>query len=155
MSKRQTLERRLAARKRDSLPQLLFVAARLYNQEAMARVQKIHPQARLTHTQLFPHIDLDGTRPSDLAARVGISKQAVGQLVDELVTLGMLERHPDPHDRRAQIIRFTERGLGALLVGFDVLDGIERQLARTSGKATIERLKRDLARIVPALAQLS
>jgi DNA-binding MarR family transcriptional regulator len=153
--RRRGLEARLAARKQASLAQLLFAAARLYNERALARVQKRAPQARLAHTQLFPHIDLDGTRATDLAARVGITKQAVGQLVDELVALGLLERQDDPRDRRAQLIRFTDEGLAELVRGFDVLDGIERELGKLVGAATLARLRRDLATLTPALARLT
>ncbi|MEO2006862.1 MAG: hypothetical protein ABGY41_22515, partial [Candidatus Poribacteria bacterium] len=37
---------------------------------------------------LFPHIDFEGIRLTVLAARLGISKQAVGQLVGELQSMG-------------------------------------------------------------------
>jgi DNA-binding MarR family transcriptional regulator len=153
-SRRKGLEARLAARKEASLAQLLFASARLYNERAMARVRERAPKARLAHTQLFPHIDLQGTRATELAERVGITKQAVGQLVDELVALGLLERQDDPRDRRAQLIRFTDAGLGELLRGFDVLDGIERELGKLVGTATLARLRHDLAALAPALSRL-
>jgi DNA-binding MarR family transcriptional regulator len=154
VSRRKALLARLAARKEASLAQLLFAAARLYNERAMARVQARVPQARAAHTQLLPYIELGGSRATEVAARVGISKQAVGQLVDELVALGMLEREADPRDRRAQLIRFTEVGLAELVRGFDVLDGIERELGTAVGAATLARLRRDLATLGPALSRL-
>jgi DNA-binding MarR family transcriptional regulator len=154
-ARRAQLEERLAARKRASLAQLLFRAARLYNERAIAQLQERVPAARLAHTQLFPHIDLDGTRQTEVARRAGISKQAVGQLVDELVALGMLRREPDPQDRRAQLVRFTEQGLAGLIAGFDVLDGLESALTERLGKATIERLRRDLAALLAAIEAMS
>src|SRR5437667_167757 len=83
--RRAGLIRRLQSRKQASVGQLLFKAARLFNERAMARVQKKVPQAKLVHTTLLPHIDLDGTRQTEIARRAGITKQAVGQLVDERV----------------------------------------------------------------------
>ena len=152
--RRAQLVARLAGRKRVSVGQLLFKAARLWNEAAMARVQRRVPEARLAHTTLLPHIDLDGTRQTEIARRAGVSKQAVGQLVDDMVGLGMLERVPDPSDGRAQLVRFTDDGIAQLLVGLDVLDEIEIDLGGEVGAMTLDRLRRDLARLLPALEQL-
>src|SRR5581483_3473269 len=52
----------------------------------------------------------DGMRPSDLAARMRITKQALNYLLGDLERLGYLRREPDPDDRRARRIALTERG---------------------------------------------
>ena len=60
--------------------QLLFKAARLVNERAIGEVRRRTKQPlRVGHTTLFPHVDVDGTRLTDLAARLGVSKQAVVQ----------------------------------------------------------------------------
>ena len=152
--RRAQLKARLAARKQASAGQLLFKAARLFNERAMARVQRRMPAARLAHTTLLPHIDLDGTRQTEIARRAGITKQAVGQLVDELVGVGMLARAPDPEDGRAHLVRFTDAGLAQLLAGLDVLDTIEVDLGAGIGAMTLDRLRRDLLKLLPALERL-
>ena len=152
--RRAQLKARLAARKQASVGQLLFKAARLFNERAMARVQRRVPSARLAHTTLLPHIDLDGTRQTEIARRAGVSKQAVGQLVDELVALGMLAREPDPDDGRAHLVRFTDEGLAQLLAGLDVLDTIEVDLGAEVGAMTLDRMRRDLLKLIPALEKL-
>lgn len=63
---------------------------------------------RAAHTQVFEGLDPDGTRLTTLAERAQMSHQAMGELVDELVRHGYLERVPDPADRRARLIRPTE-----------------------------------------------
>src|SRR5262245_25267303 len=80
----------LEAVKSASTLQLLFKASRLLDEEAVRRVGTRHgsPKLRRSHTALMPHIDLDGTRMSDLAERLGVTKQAVSQLVDDLEALG-------------------------------------------------------------------
>jgi DNA-binding MarR family transcriptional regulator len=103
---------------------------------------------------LLPHIDLEGTRATEIARRAGITKQAVGQLVDDMIGLGMLERVPDPDDGRAQLVRFTDEGIAQLLAGLDVLDEIEIDLGGDAGAATLDRLRRDLAKLLPALERL-
>ena len=88
--------------KQASVAQLLFKAARLWNEQAMLRMQRRFPQARAAHTSLLPHLDWDGTRITDLAQRMGVTKQAASQLVQDMVRLGMLELRPDPSDGRAR-----------------------------------------------------
>lgn len=132
----------LERRKQASLIQELFRLARLLDEAAIARVAAAGaPTLRTSHTALLPHLDLEGTRLVDLAARVGVSKQAVGQLVDDLESMGVLERVPDPEDGRARRVCFTRRGLQAMLHGLDVLDGLEQQLAAAIGRHAADGLR--------------
>jgi DNA-binding MarR family transcriptional regulator len=126
---------RLEDAKRASVAQLLFKAARLLNEEAIARVRAATGERRIrtAHTALFPHVSLDGTRLTELAARLGVTKQAAGELVAELEAMGVLERVPDPSDGRAKLIRFSARGRQGLLQGLGVLRAIEHELAGRLG----------------------
>lgn len=140
---------RLEAEKARSTVQLLFKAARLLNEGAIARVRsRTKRPVRVAHTTLLPHVDLEGTRLTDLASRLGVTKQAAGQLVDELVEMGMLERIPDPADARAKLVRFTRRGRTALLDGLSVLKGIEDEIGELVGVTNMRRLHEMLAAIV-------
>ena len=126
----------LERRKRGSLLQELFRLARLLDETAVARVASSGaPRLRTSHTALLPHLDLEGTRLVDLAARVGTSKQAVGQLVDDLEAMGVVERVADPEDGRARRVRFTRAGFQALLHGLGVLEQLERDLGAALGRA--------------------
>jgi DNA-binding MarR family transcriptional regulator len=57
-----------------------------------------------------------GERPSDLAARLRISKQALNHLLGQLEQRGYLERQPDPDDKRSKRIALTPRGTRAAIV---------------------------------------
>ena len=144
---------RLEAAKRASLGHLLFKSARLYDEQALARVRAQSGVATLrpAHTKLLPHIDLAGTRLTDLAARLGVSKQAAGQLVEEMQQMGVLERVPHPQDGRARMVRFSARGRRGLLQGLGVLRDIEGELASELGTREIATLRRLLARLLAAL----
>ncbi len=146
----------LAATKAVNLGHLLFRTARLLNEVGVARVRRDFgvPGLKASHMQVLPHLDLAGTRATELARRMGVTKQAVGQLLDEIEALGVIERVPDPEDGRARLVRFTEQGRAGLLVGLGVLAGLERELAERVGADTIERLKRDLAVLLPAVEAL-
>jgi DNA-binding MarR family transcriptional regulator len=133
--------------------QLLFRAARLANERALGQLASdpARPPLRAAHTALFPHLDFDGVRLTDLAARVGVTKQAIGQLVDDLAALGMVERIADPADRRAKRIRFSRRGHAALMHGLGVLRDIEAALAATVGKRRMRELHETLRLVIQSL----
>src|SRR5262245_61935173 len=63
---------------------------------------------------VFRYPGPQGARPTDVAARLGVSKQAVNYLLRELEHLGYLEREPDPADLRAKRIVLTARGAAAV-----------------------------------------
>jgi DNA-binding MarR family transcriptional regulator len=143
--------------KAQSLGHLLFKSARLLNEVGVARVRgKFGLEAlRPSHMQVLPHLDLDGTRATVLAQRMGISKQAVGQLLDDLEAMGMVERVPDPTDARARLVRFTDQGRAGIFEGLAVLAGVEAELRQAVGEARIARLKEDLAVLLPAVERLA
>jgi DNA-binding MarR family transcriptional regulator len=120
--------------------ELLFRAARLVNEEAIARVQRAGGRLRMAHTQLFPHITAEGVRLTEIADRLGVTKQAIGPLVDDLEREGVVERVDDPADGRAKRIRWTRKGQRALLHGLSVLAELERELAREVGAARLSAL---------------
>ena len=62
------------------------------------------------HVGLWRYPGLDGLRPSELADRVGITKQSVNDLLGHLERQGYLERLPDSADGRARVIRLTSKG---------------------------------------------
>ena len=51
-----------------------------------------------------------GLRPTDLAARLRIAPRSVTEVVDGLVEAGLLQRTPDPTDRRAVTLDLTAEG---------------------------------------------
>ncbi len=128
--------------KRESVGQLLFKCARLFNERAVQRVNQTatHPVLRPAHMNLFPHIDFAGTRVVDLARKLGISKQAVSQTVAELEELGVVETVRDVSDARAKLVRFTAAGRSAITHGLTVLGEIEKELEARVGAHHMARL---------------
>ncbi len=139
MKKDDTYREQLELAKRESAAQLLMKCARLVNERALSRVKAKAPRGRATprpaHTALFPHIALEGSRVSEIAARAGISKQAVSQLVDDLEELGLVERKSDPSDARARRVVWTARGKRGLLEGLSTLAALEAELEAAVGAA--------------------
>ena len=137
---------RFEAAKRASVGQLLFRCARLFNEQALAVIRERagQPSLRSAHTTLLPHIEFGGTRLTDLASKLGISKQAVGQLVGELVEMEVLERIPDPSDGRAKLIRFSSKGRAGLFDGLSVLMGLDESLKEAIGAEHMASLRASL-----------
>ena len=145
--------RELEQKKQASTAQLLFRAARLLNDWALATVQREtgNPHIRAAHTSLLPHLGFAGTRLTELADKLGVSKQAAFQLVEELEAQGMVEKINDPSDGRAKLIRFSKRGERALMDGLRVLAEIERTLAAALGRERFDALHDTLLALMPVL----
>ena len=94
-----------------------------------------------------PHLNLvlypgpQGARPSELAARRGMSKQAVNYLLGELERRGYLERRPDPDDRRSKRIALTPRGEQAAYTIRDAVREIERDWEKQLGRERFAQLR--------------
>ena len=71
-------------------------------------------QVSAAHIHITRHLALQGSRLTDLAQRAGMSKQAMGDLVDQCEAWGLVQREPDPRDTRARLVRFTATGLAWL-----------------------------------------
>jgi len=145
------VDEELEAAKAASVSQVLFRSARLLNDAGMDRVQLQYPGARRAHSQLFPHLDSTGVRLTELARTLGISKQAVAPLVNELEAMGMVERVPDPNDGRARLIRYSTRGQQGLLHGLATLRSLEAELAGEVGAERMARLHADLTVLLRVL----
>jgi DNA-binding MarR family transcriptional regulator len=107
-----------------------------------------HPAIRQGHGCVFRFIHEGGSRLTDLAESSGLSKQAVGEVVDDLEELGYVERAPDPEDGRAKVIRLTGRGADAHRTALQLFADIERDLAERYGAervATMRELLEEIA----------
>ncbi|MEY2683588.1 MAG: hypothetical protein RJA09_732 [Pseudomonadota bacterium] len=71
-------------------------------------------QVGAAHIHITRHLELRGSRLTDLAASAGMTKQAMGDLVDQCVAWGLVRREPDPLDARARLVVFTSTGLAWL-----------------------------------------
>ncbi len=88
---------------------------------------------RPAHAQVFQNLKEEGVRLTDLARTAGIAPQSMGALVDDLEGLGYVERVRDPQDRRASLIRPTERGRAEVRAARKVIAALERQWAHAVG----------------------
>jgi len=84
----------------------------------------------------------------ELIERMGVSKQAGGQLVDTLVTRGYLDRSVDAEDRRRLTITLTKRGQSAADVVRSTVDEVDAQLVERVGAQSFAATRTTLASLI-------
>jgi len=106
----------------------LLRASRGLIDETHARLaERGHPDLRPAHGYAFQAIGPDGLTASELGHALGITKQAAGQMVDELLRMGYVRREPDPADARRKRVTLTAHGLDALARSAEVFDELCRE----------------------------
>jgi DNA-binding MarR family transcriptional regulator len=117
----------------------------------VARTQRRHWRDALAPWDLSPHqaralgvvVEQDGVRLSDLAESLHIAPRSVTEVADGLQARGLVERTPDPGDRRAVILRPTAEGRRVRAeVGRARAEANEELLSRlpADDRATLARL---------------
>jgi DNA-binding MarR family transcriptional regulator len=93
------------------------------------------------HLNVFQYPGPQGTRPSELATRLRMSKQALNYLLGQLERLGYLERRPNPDDLRSKRIALTTRGVSAIDVIREAVAEIEATWAHELGSKRFAQLR--------------
>jgi DNA-binding MarR family transcriptional regulator len=83
----------------------------------------------------------DELRPSELAARARMSKQALNYLLGQLERLGYLQRRDDPRDQRFKRIALTARGRRAGQAMRDIVRSVEREWEHELGTERFAQLR--------------
>ena len=96
---------------------------------------------RAGHGCVFRFVGPEGARLTELAEQSGLTKQAVGEVADELERLGYAERAPDPADGRAKIIRLTPLGGRAQAAGRRIFGEIEAEWAERYGAEKVAAMR--------------
>lgn len=93
------------------------------------------------HLNVFQYPGPQGARPTELATRLRISKQALNYLLGELERLDYLERRPDPEDLRSKRVVLTRRGTSAIHVIREAVAELETAWAQKLGPRRFSELR--------------
>jgi DNA-binding MarR family transcriptional regulator len=93
------------------------------------------------HLNVFQYPGPQGARPSELATRLRMTKQALNYLLGELERLGYLERRPDPDDLRSKRVALTPRAVSAIGVIREAVEEMEEIWARQLGEKRFAELR--------------
>jgi DNA-binding MarR family transcriptional regulator len=154
MKSRANADPAVATLRQTNTGRLLLKAMRAFNEQSMAAIRALgHADLSLAHAAVLPHIDVAGTRLTDVAERAGLRKQSASQLVDELVAADYVIKRSDPADKRASLISFTKKGRQFLEHAAGVKQDIEDGLEEALGTASYQELRRLLEALPAASAK--
>ena len=91
-------------------------------------------QISAAHIHITRHLALHGSRLTELAQAAGMTKQAMGNLVNQCEAWGLVTREDDPLDARAKRVVFTATGLAWLQAFRDAVDQAEREFREAVGQ---------------------
>ncbi|MFE6335934.1 MarR family winged helix-turn-helix transcriptional regulator [Streptomyces sp. NPDC057806] len=125
-----------------NLPQLLTEAKRWFDDALLASMEAAGEQpVTVAQAAVFATLDEQGTTISELARRIGVTRQTVHQAVHGLIGMGLLEQVPDPASARSRLIRPTAEGARVHQRAQAALAVIEGVLADRIGTAAVSALR--------------
>lgn len=95
----------------------------------------------------------EGATGTELAAQLGITKQAVSGMITHLEELGYVVRVRHPSGGRRQLIKLTERAYAHLSVAGDVLHDLETEIIGQTGRIPMYTLRMTLAEMIVTLSR--
>jgi DNA-binding MarR family transcriptional regulator len=102
------------------------------------------PEITRTQSMIMTNISCGVTRPAELARRLGISRQAVQQLLADMQERKLIVLKPDPEDARAKVVRYNPRGMEIGRVTMIALERIDAAIEERLGRKALSELRRVL-----------
>jgi DNA-binding MarR family transcriptional regulator len=126
----------------DNTGRLLFDSTRRFQERVLELVnRKGYSDIRIAHLAVTRHVDLAGTRIADVAARAGVTKQSMSEMIEQLRKMGFMQLDADASDKRAKIVTFTESGRALLETIRKAVATTERELASRIGARHVAALR--------------
>lgn len=100
-----------------------------------------HRGLKLSHALILPQISSEGTRIVDIAKSQGVSKQAIGQVANELENLGYITRTDDQNDKRSKKLILTPQGITLIRQAASFTSDADSELKSSMGEAAFNALK--------------
>jgi DNA-binding MarR family transcriptional regulator len=134
------------------LPQVVSQAFNLILDELYRHlVEAGHDDLRPTHClNVFRFMDCDGTRPTTLARRAGMTPQAMSELLGYLEQRDYVRRVPDPTDGRGRVVVYAERGTQAAEIATAFFADIEARWGAIVGADRLQDVTSALTQILDA-----
>jgi DNA-binding MarR family transcriptional regulator len=151
-SRGQTSAHTARLRAGDDLPMLMRAGYHRAMEYVQARLEQVgFDDVRPAHMAIFQNLGPEGARIGELAERAKLTNQSVGYLVDYLEEHGYVVRRPDPRNRRATLVCFTERGWDEADACARILDHLDAELTSRVGAEKLQQLQTLLTEVTDAL----
>lgn len=116
--------------------------ARLFNHQATAHgLTRAHWRVI---AGLYRH---NGLTQTELAGTIAMARSPLGKVVDRLETAGLIERQPDPDDRRVNRLRLTEKAV-------PLIEPAQRLVAQLEARAFADVPEKDRDTLVANLVSV-
>ena len=103
-----------------------------------------HGWGRFNRSQslVLANIATGQTRAARIAEAIGVSRQAMSQLIAELLARQVVALQPDPDDRRARIITFAPEARPLREMAERILRDLEQRMAAATSRAGVDQTRR-------------
>jgi DNA-binding MarR family transcriptional regulator len=121
---------------------LLRLANQRWSTEMDAELEKLGVRGlTAAHARVIPFVPPEGASVQWLATKANVRKQTMAESVEQLVAAGLVERRPDPGDRRASLVVLTAAGLAIRPMSRKAGGKVERAWADQLGEDRLEALR--------------
>lgn len=132
--------------KHDILMMNLVSAIYWFDEALQSRLEDLgYPGLGRTQSLLLANIAAGEQRAIRIARNLGVTRQAISQILGELEARGIVTVSTDPHDRRARIVEFHPSATALRKAASAVLVEMEETLGERIGTARLEALRDALA----------
>lgn len=104
-------------------------------------------QIKPSHGVVFQYLQEEGSRITELASKVGITKQSMSAIIYQLEQWGYVERKPDASDKRAILFVFTAKGKQVRALGRSINQAFEKKWEQRLGKERFHQLRQYLQQL--------
>ncbi len=84
-------------------------------------------------------------RPADIARALGVTRQSAGVTIAEMAAEGLIVLENDPGDKRAKIVRISDKGERRRADSQAAMARLTSELERRIGKANVRKLEEALS----------
>jgi DNA-binding MarR family transcriptional regulator len=134
------------------LGRVLLKLERQFTQQVLSKLaEQGITEITLRHFVVIPFVTDVGIRSVEIAKKAGVSKQAVGKLVEELEGYGYLEVRPDPNDGRASLVFLSDKGEHFLQTAIESTNILEKQWQQLIGAKRFNNMKQALIDLLVCL----
>ena len=136
-----------------NLPRHLIALSRYCQSNVMLQLQETYHHQAL-RMSFEPYISMigEGCRLTELAERLGISKQSCNQTANQMEKAGYIQREPDPLDGRGKVVVLTGQGKILLKDGYKVITTITAEFDRHIGAKKLTTLTKVLLKLARGLS---
>jgi DNA-binding MarR family transcriptional regulator len=129
------------------LATLMFIAYRAMDDEVIQAMRAAGYRVTVAQARIAQRIAPGGSRLTDLAEQTQVTKQTASLLIAALEQEGLVERVPDPADKRARLIRFTPKGRTAADRALEVVMDVEQKWNEHLGPELATALRQALTKL--------